>query len=231
MPVFLNIEKTTDDNLGSAVALFLNASHHVDMHQKAYSDDSVLFSEGFANCIAVIVHDADLQRGCLMHIYPLVSGGLNQKKLFDFVDIQIEAALNQFADSKNIQIFLWKGISYAPMLLNKIEQSYADYAKERFAGRASIIDMLDKGRLTSEASLIYSPVTGSVYLVAPQHESSFSSAFNRRVQGSELQREMVRPAWHHSLSKGWMRFWRGMRACLPVSEHEIGESRRLLNDR
>lgn len=168
------IRKTSDspEVLSRALAIF-NDSIYVDMHYEGKSKDIPLFSDHFANCLAVVIHDAKNCCGYLLHIFPGSAGGTNIYALFHFVDRQIDNILAELDKSAKINIFLWKGISYTPQVLDHLTMSYAEYAKKRYQHTAVIIDLMDGKKITFESKLLYHPLSGEIFIIDYKHSNLF----------------------------------------------------------
>lgn len=129
----LNIKRSSELPVNNLLRI-VKRSKYVDMHCRRDSLASPLYSDHFANCLCVIIHDSENHRGSLLHIFPSAGGGFDARALFYYVDKQIEKVLKKFSSSKQIQVLLWKGISYTPAVMNELNMSYAEYARKNLKG-------------------------------------------------------------------------------------------------
>lgn len=182
MPI---IKTASDENYLVFARSIFAESTYIDMHYKG-SSTGPLYSDNFANCLAVIIHDEKTKSGCLMHIFPALGGGVDKTALFCFVDREIDEALKEFSTAENLSLFLLKGFSYTTQ--NKqLPINYGEHAKKIFKNKVNeIIEMMDHKGFTPEQAILYDPASFKIILIVADHSKFFDSKLLTRRSNVQL---------------------------------------------
>jgi hypothetical protein len=155
-------------------------SRYVNMEWRGVTNGRPLYSDCFANCLAVIIHNQERDYGALMHLFPAVIGGTDTDTLFSVVNKELKkiASWNAYRGGK-LELMLWKGLSWAPVTNKKLEKtgrSYAEYLGQKHQEKfVNIIDLMDTEQVTVQSmAMLYVPQSGTVYLVDRDTEASLN---------------------------------------------------------
>src|ERR1043166_8667135 len=117
------------------------------MNWRGVSNGQPLYSDCYANCMAVVVHNQERDYGALMHVNPLRIGAFDTDTVMYAVDKELKKIVswNSYTGG-SLELFLGKGISWTPIGNNKLPEkfSYSEHVARKHKGRfTNIIDMLD----------------------------------------------------------------------------------------
>lgn len=153
-------------------------SRYVDMEWRGVTNGMPLYSDSFANCLAVVIHNQERDYGALMHLFPAVMGGTDTLTLFSAVNKELKKIVSWNSHSGGkLELLLWKGISWAPAQNKKLEEtglSYAEYLERKHQKKfVNVIDLMDTEHITANATaMLYVPKSGTIYLVDRDTETA-----------------------------------------------------------
>ena len=151
-------------------------SRYVDMKWRGVTNGTPLYSDSFANCLAIVVHNQQSDFGAMMHIFPGVVGNTAAETMLYAVDQELKKVGSLNSSGGNLELLLWKGISWTGGNHPNIRDtgaSYSDYLASKHQHRfANIIDMMEKNAILPASAMLYVPKTGTVYIIHPETEGA-----------------------------------------------------------